>query len=181
LAKFGGRRKAPNKDNEVANGFRTTISKICSDLMELAELKNQFTSFITGSGAFGNVNALVDRGTMTPIAWWGYYGAQTPELQTLASRVLSQVCSSSTIERNWSTYGFIHSVKRNRLQSAKAEDLVYIHSNLRLISRSKPNYKEGPLKLWDVNLEDADLDTLECLMANLSLASFSLDPFVLGI
>ena len=90
LAKFGGKRKAPHKDNEVANGFRAAISKICYDQMELAELKNQFTSFITRSGAFGNVNAVADRGIMTPIAWWGYYGAQTPELQTLASGVLSQ-------------------------------------------------------------------------------------------
>jgi hypothetical protein len=155
------------------------ISKICSDPMELAELKNQFTSFITGSGAFGNVNALADRGKLAPISWWGYYGAETPELQTLASRVLSQVCSSSAAERNWSTYGFIHSIKRNRLQSTKAKDLVYIHSNLRLISRSRPNYNEGPSKLWDVNPEDADLDTPECLMANLSLAS-PLDPFVVG-
>jgi hypothetical protein len=57
--------------------------------MELAELKNQFTSFITGSGAFGNVNALVDTGKLAPISWWGYYGAETPESQTLASRVLS--------------------------------------------------------------------------------------------
>lgn len=179
LAKFQGKRKAPNKDNEVANGFRTVISKICSDPMELAELKNQFTSFITGSGAFGNVNALSDRGSMAPLQWWGYYGAETPELQTLASRVLSQVCSSSVAERNWSTYEFIHSVKRNKLQSAKAEDLVYIHSNLRLISRSKADYSEGPSKLWDVNPEDADLDTPDCLMANLSLAS-SADPFVMG-
>jgi hypothetical protein len=56
---------------------------------------------------------------------------------------------------------------------------VYIHSNLHLISRSRPNYNEGPSKLWDVNPEDADLDTPECLMANLSLAS-PLDPFVVG-
>ena len=60
LAKFGGKRKAPHKDNEVANGFRASISKICYDQLELAELKNQFTSFITVSGVFGNVNALVD-------------------------------------------------------------------------------------------------------------------------
>jgi hypothetical protein len=31
-----------------------------------------------------------------------------------------------------------------------------------------------------VNLKDADLDTPECLMANLSLASYSLDPFTIG-
>ena len=67
MAKFQGKRKAPNKDNGVANGFRAAISKICSDPMELVELKNQFTSFITGSGAFGNVNALANRGIMTPI------------------------------------------------------------------------------------------------------------------
>lgn len=87
----GGR---PHTDNEVVNGFRAATSKICYDQMELAKLKNQFTSFIVGSGVFGNVNALINRGTMTPLAWWGYYGAQTPELQTLASRVLSHVCSS---------------------------------------------------------------------------------------
>ena len=80
LAKFEGKRKPPHEDNEVANGFRAVISKICYDQLELAELKNQFTSFITGSGVFGNVNALADRGTMTPLAWWGYYGAQAPEL-----------------------------------------------------------------------------------------------------
>jgi hypothetical protein len=41
LAKFGGRRRAPNKDNELVNAFRTTISSICSYPMELAKLKNQ--------------------------------------------------------------------------------------------------------------------------------------------
>ena len=35
------------------------------------------------------------------------------------------------------------------------------------------------MKLWDANPKDADLDTPECLMANLSLAD-STDPFVVG-
>ena len=48
-----------------------------------------FISFIACNGAFGNVNALADKGITTPIAWWGYYGAQTPDLQTLALRVLT--------------------------------------------------------------------------------------------
>jgi hypothetical protein len=33
LDKFGGKRRAPNKDSEVANDFRLAISKICSNLM----------------------------------------------------------------------------------------------------------------------------------------------------
>lgn len=83
MAKFGCKRRAPNKNREVGNGFRSTISKICFDSMELSELKNQFAR----SGAYGNVNALADRGTIKPLA-------QSPKLQTLASTVLSQVCNS---------------------------------------------------------------------------------------
>ncbi|KAH9309629.1 hypothetical protein KI387_026745, partial [Taxus chinensis] len=54
------------------------------------------------------------------------------------------VSSSSASERNWSTYGWIHSVKRNRLTSARAEKLVAVHSALRLIDRKTPEYKQTP-------------------------------------
>ena len=56
------------------------------------------------------------------------------------------------------TYGFIHSVKRNRLGSQKAEDLVYVHSNLRLASRRDPEYSSGPSKEWDVEPKSSDLE-----------------------
>ena len=46
-------------------------------------------------------------------------------------------------------------MKRNRLGSKKAENLVYIHSTLRLISRKDPRYKEGPFKRWDQYIDDA--------------------------
>jgi hypothetical protein len=51
--------------------------------MELSELKNQFTPFITGCGAFRKVNALADSGTTNPFAWWSYYADQSLELETL--------------------------------------------------------------------------------------------------
>ena len=46
-------------------------------------------------------------------------------------------------------------MKRNRLGSKKAENLVYIHSTLRLISQKDPGYKEGPFKRWDQMVADA--------------------------
>ena len=49
-------------------------------------------------------------------------------------------------------------MKRNRLGSKKAEDLVFIHNNWRLLSRKDPAYKKGPEKLWDVLPETCDLD-----------------------
>ena len=60
-----------------------------------------------------------------------------------------QVASSSPCERNYNTYAFIHVVKINKLGLKKAENLVYIHSTLRLVSQKYWRYKEGPFKRWD--------------------------------
>ena len=49
-------------------------------------------------------------------------------------------------------------MKRNRLGSEKAEDLVYVHSNLRLVSHKGEEYTSGPHKDWDVDAENPDLD-----------------------
>lgn len=82
---------------------------------------------------------------------WG----KAQDLQNLSSLFLSQVSSSSTVERNWSTYSFIHYVKRNRLTSKRAERLIYMHNSLRLRSRKLPEYLEGPSSRWDVDVEEA--------------------------
>ncbi|XP_028071035.1 uncharacterized protein LOC114273439 [Camellia sinensis] len=81
-------------------------------------------------------------------------------------------CSSSCCERNWSTYFFIHSIKRNKMTPQCAEDLVFVHNNLRLLSRRSRQYIEGESKLWDVG-GDA-FDSLEGA-GLLEIASLSLD------
>jgi hypothetical protein len=52
-----------------------------------------------------------------------------PELALVGMRVLAQVISASSCERNWSVHGHIHSEVRNRLVPATTEKLVYIYSN----------------------------------------------------
>jgi hypothetical protein len=42
-----------------------------------------------------------------PVRWWIFHGANGVHLQTLAIRILSQVASSSSTKRNWSTYDSI--------------------------------------------------------------------------
>ena len=87
------------------------------------------------------------------------HGDDAPEIKHLATRLLSQIASSSAAERNWSTYSFIHSIKRNRLTSRRAEKLVAVHSALRLAHRKTPEYRMGPATRWDVNPEeDAQID-----------------------
>uniref|UniRef100_A0ACD5X5U7 Uncharacterized protein n=1 Tax=Avena sativa TaxID=4498 RepID=A0ACD5X5U7_AVESA len=88
--------------------------------------------------------------------WWGTYGVHAPELKDLALMLLGQPSSSSCCERNWSTYSFIHSLKRNRLNPGRAEDLVFVHNNLRLLSRKSKDYENGPSRMWDVGGDGLD-------------------------
>eukprot|EP00253_Pinus_taeda_P036712 PITA_36712 len=65
----------------------------------------------------------------------------------------------SCTERCWSTYSFIHNVKRNRLNENLAESLVYVHYNLRLLSHYCDwAYEDPTYKIWDNHLEDDNLE-----------------------
>lgn len=153
--------KRPYKDKDVMKGWRKTLDRVGKDEDEKTEYKAQLSQYIGLQGDFAESSALADMQKLSPIAWWENYGTGTPMLQRLAIRVLSQVSSASACERNWSTYGFIHSMKRNRLGHTKADDLVFVHSNLRLISRKEPSYSSGPCQAWDVLEEDSIYECFE--------------------
>ncbi|KAJ9538361.1 hypothetical protein OSB04_031094 [Centaurea solstitialis] len=107
---------------------------------------------------YEKMDTQMDAVTMEAIDWWATYGAETPELADVAKKVLSQPISSLSAERNWSTYSYIHSVKRNRLNSKLADKLVYVHSNIRLCSRFSEAYKEEPHKNWDMDSESTYME-----------------------
>ena len=46
--------------------------------------------------------------------------------------LVSQCCSSSGCERNWSTFALLHTKVRNLLSHKKLNKLVYVNYNLRL-------------------------------------------------
>lgn len=157
IAQSNGKRKAPHEDREVVNGVKKALLRFFpADLHR--EVKGKFASFAARLDPYSDISALDERNAMSPVKWWVCHGANGVHLQSLAIRILSQVARSSLTERNWSTYGFIHSMKRNRLGSQKAEDLVYVHSNLFLASRKGPEYSSGQCKDWDVDPESDDLD-----------------------
>ena len=100
---------------------------------------------------------------MGAIEWWNMYGSPAKNLHKLAVKVLSQVVNTSSAERCWSTYSFIHNVKRNSLNADRAESLVYVHYNLRLLSHYCDAGEESALynfkrdMNWDNNLEETNL------------------------
>jgi hypothetical protein len=98
--------------------------------------------------------------SLFPIAakWWAMFDGDTRNLQKLALRFISQCCSSSGCERNWSTFSLIHTKVRNRLSYKKLHKLVYVNYNLCICLRQAGLYKreEDPFdKLIELSLYDA--------------------------
>ena len=102
----------------------------------------EFGKFANVMDGFADHDSMRDRGIIEPKLWWVVHGDEAPTLQRLALKLLGQPCSSSCSERNWSTYSFINSVKRNKMTPQRAEDLVFVHNNLRLLSRRSSDYHE---------------------------------------
>jgi len=105
-----------HENEEVLSDFHSLIERVFRDDVQ-AKVKavQQHTSYRAGHGLFSRPMAEAAAKEMPVFRWWLAFGAHVPELQKVAVRVLSQVTSSSASERNWSTFDFIHTKKRNRL------------------------------------------------------------------
>ena len=112
---------------------------------------------------------------MSPVKWWVVHGTSALMLQSIALKLVGQPCSSSCCERNWSTYNFIHSLKRNKLTPQRAKDFfmsitIFDLCQGDLQTIMKANLKCGTLEemvltQWIENdriLEIVDLSFDEC-------------------
>jgi hypothetical protein len=112
--------------------------------------------------------------------WWAFEGACGKLIAPIARRILGQTMSSSSCEWNWSSYSFMHNKSRNRLQPKKAEDLVYVYTNSRLIAKGK----EKDEKKWyadNVDSKDSDFVPEEEFEDHGDLDSDSMDDGNLGV
>lgn len=74
-------------------------------------------------------------------------------LQRVAMRILSQVCSSFTFERHWSTFQQIHSEKRNKIDRETLNDLVYINYNIKLARQmGNKSVETDPIQFDDIDM-----------------------------
>ena len=145
-------------DPEVAAEYMEALDKLVPDREECANLHLELGKYFSCTGLFGSLHAMEDRDKFDALTWWETYGGQGL-LPKLAKKVLSQVVNTSSAERCWSTYSYIHNVKRNRLNENRAESLVYVHYNLRLLSHYCDRANEDPTyRIWDNHPEDDNLE-----------------------
>lgn len=120
-------------NEEVMEGFDMVVAKLVQDRDDRSTVAQELGKFRAKVGLFARQTVQDSAASMPAHLWWHTWGGSVPLLQSLAVKVLSQVASACSCERNWSTYDFIHSPLRNKLSPRTAESLVYVFSNLRLL------------------------------------------------
>lgn len=106
-----------------------------------------------------------------PLDWWKSHFKT--DLSELAQDLLSIIPSSGTAERNWSTFGYIHSKSRNRLRNERVEKLVFLYSNAHLTEsfvRLQPEWfdeEEAPQVDTNTNEEEEPVEQISDKIAAL--------------
>ena len=136
-------RVPPHMDGEISSMRNQCLKRLFPIAEERRCALDEFARFSICGGGFDDHDSIADRGELESINWWIVYGGAAPNLQCVALKLLGQPSSSSCSERNWKTYSLIHDAKRNQLTPKRAEDLVFVHSNLRLLSRRSTEYLTG--------------------------------------
>ena len=83
-------RVPPYTDGEVSDGCRTALSRLFRDHAMEDLVTTEFVDFVSSNGQ--SVAAIRDKYRKEAHAWWYLNGHTAPHLQTLAIKLLSQVC-----------------------------------------------------------------------------------------
>lgn len=118
------------------------------------KVTSQLALYREKKGIFGR-SWIIDSASSVPAyMWWDLYGASVPELQTVARLILAQPASASIVERINSAFAFVKDRARNGLKHERADKLVNLFHNLRLLKKMKqPNYVEPAIAWTDPECE----------------------------
>ncbi|GJN36377.1 hypothetical protein PR202_gb25230 [Eleusine coracana subsp. coracana] len=151
------------KQKEVGKGLTTTIMRLVADLDVQDKVFAQLEEYKSCWWENGKILAMI-----------------TPDLQAFAVRVLSQCCSATGCERNWSIFEHILSKRRSRLEHSRLNDLVFVRYNLKLRERiiRKSKAALDPISLDNIDLLDEWVSEEPALLTEDDLNWESIDaPF----
>lgn len=178
----GANRQPPHSDAEINEMANDCLKKLFPAADDLTAIKAEYAKFSllstefasSGTGCF-SLNSITDRDVLDPKTWWVTHGSPTPKLQELALTILGHPASASCCERNWTTYKLIRAAMKIESRPKWVDDLVFVHTSLRLWTRTTKFYYSDPESMfWDIGV---NADILASLVPAdlLEFADFSLD------
>lgn len=143
------------KEAEVLEAVLTVVDHLLSDVEQRALAVTQYSAFRNQQGLFSRATVHASAKKMPAWQWWDTLGrAAAPDIAIVAVRLLAQPAAAVACERNWSTFDFIHSRRRNCLTAQRASDLVFVHSNMRLRDKITSVTYEEEFPEWDSSSSD---------------------------
>ena len=160
LQALWAKRKAMIKADPLSQKTMTNFPKYPDssdpDVRDFCSRVNAQLSLYRGKkGVFARDWVMEAARTMPAYLWWDQNGSSVPELQAMARMVLAQPASASIIERINSEFEFVKDRRRNRLGHQKADQLVSLFHNLRLLKRMRQPKYEEPAIAWGEDLEQS--------------------------
>ena len=86
------------------------------------------------------------------LEWWSEWGAEVPELQKLAFKLVPLMIGSGPAERTWKDVGNVLTKNRNRLGTQRCIDLVYVRAWLRRELKLVSDEELEQFKEWEKEL-----------------------------
>ncbi|KAF4369946.1 hypothetical protein G4B88_016107 [Cannabis sativa] len=154
--------KSQAKDKIVMRGWKATVERYESDSANRRILREQLSSYWRLEGSLRDEDAVDCRDKMDPVVWWENFGFETPHLQTLATKVLSQVSSVTMCQEIFQENGLPHRETANRFGVERVEDLIFVQNNLRINNRRNwvPCSHPGPRSSNSYSLKTLDVTGL---------------------
>lgn len=117
-----------------------TSKLVCAE--SRGQLAQELLQYHNKSGPFECEHLWSDEAVRDPNTWWAVLRTERPVIGAIASKLMTIPASSAAAERNWSHFGFIHNLKRNRLTNERIFKLVSVYSYYRTLQKPKIVYQQ---------------------------------------
>ena len=144
--------------SEIMSDLRTVIRRHFYDdepaaraaIMQFAAYKNKRFSAFTEPGVFAIAAQIPGW------EWWQTFGAEAPQLQSVAMKVLSKRSAASSCEHLWSKFRAIWTDARSSLGARKAIRLLKLACNLHLARKATDLSIDAQLIGWQEEPAESD-------------------------
>ncbi|XP_062178991.1 uncharacterized protein LOC133883633 [Phragmites australis] len=120
-------------DAEISSGITTCILRVAKSHYDALLIAEQMDEYQRKSGSFDSDSAIQDAMGTPQVRWWLRHGAGMPQLQSFATRILSQTCfGASRYNLDKSLSERLHTEMRAYPDQERFRKMEYIHYNLRL-------------------------------------------------
>ena len=141
---------------EVVQDCYKVVNTYYVDVNDRVKCIKELTSFRLKEGLFSNSFVQQMAKEQPAWKWWMINGGEHYALlRNIAMKVLSQCSANSSSERNWSMYKYVHSTIRNRLLTDRADKLVYMYCNEKILQRIESEEYEEDMPTWMYDCNDS--------------------------